>query len=904
MAQWIETPEPYIKVQERVKTATQNPTAGESLIIGVAFISDAGPSTPTLITGQKEFLSTYASQDITKEYIEKLNDLYDGDDKTLPATMWSNAYRLAGSNTLLCVRASKANGIYYTKPIAKPETQDTYILRDGELLKKVGEFILTDYVNEDSPYVDKDGWLINISGVGIFGNRVTDDGAQYDYFCQNLPDLVENLNDTSKFFSPAFKFYGLDSIYKKYNSTSKVWEDYDIQEEDTITYGEDEILYSTDDIANDHLENGQIAKLAKEISVDMENQGSRSNSNIAYVRFTEVYLGQNIIDKDDPRTKKREWTDISSEEPSEEPADQINLSDIVDPQDEEAAVEKEIKSVVVLNSYLNRYVKFNYNLIINTTTYSYLKYNGTSETWEEHTYQNGDTIKYGETTPISSTEGITDMVDGDIAKITTVETTTTQKTVYAKGGISSEDNTGCLYIEAKQSFDAEQNIDLNDTSYSGFVADNYYVTNVYNSTTTLRVRIRKFNHNAVIIRNLSNSEIQDLTRNTPSPFTVITSTVDNLNPDSDTVKYQDFFEVAVYDPSVNEVVSFFNVGNITGRGDMESSEVNDLINMMQLTLPEDMHELGLGYYGSTRTPTDQIYCDVTIKTSGDDSTSILNITDSDLKRALDNIALDEAYVTEGLCDLGNTELSFQNYMANMAINDNYFYPISTVNSTNYMTIGNSATKIAADSYKLYMSAPWDIDTGTLGWRFYASPSVLYWETVARNRRNNREFAPVFGQDNGTMQYQRPVTEFNKKTRQLLLSKKVNTLEWDTAIQAWEMNDNFTKQIENTIMNDEGNSRLMIRISKAMPVILKQFLGKRISEKLCKDIEDTIKRFFKINILSMEYNIDGYQVDCKYDEVLARQNKVKVHVQVRYQRALKYIDVINDAIEIGMPFEEE
>lgn len=853
MAQWIETPEPYIKVQERVKTATQNPTAGESLIIGVAFISDAGPSTPTLITSQKEFLSTYASQDITKEYIEKLNDLYDGDDETLPATMWSNAYRLAGSNTLLCVRASKANGIYYTKPIVKPETQDTYILRDGELLKKVGEFILTNYVNDDSPYVDKDGWLINISGVGIFGNRVTDDGAQYDYFCQNLPDLVENLNDTSKFFSPAFEFYGSDN---------------------------------------------------QPIDVDMEDQSSRSNINIAYVKFTEVYLGQNIIDKEDPRTKKRVWTDISSEEPSEDPVDEINLDDIVDPQDEGEAVEKEIESVVVLNSYLNKYVKFNYNLIINTTTYSYLKYNGTSETWEEYTYHDGDTISYGETTPISSTEGITDMVDGSIAKITTVETTTTQKTVYAKGSISSEDNTGCLYIEAKQSFDDEENIDLNSTAYSGFTAANYYVTNVYNSTTTLRVRIRKFNHNAVIIKNLSNSEIQKLTENGPSPFTVITSTVDNLNPDSDTVKYQDFFEVAVYDPSVNEVVSFFNIGNITGRGDMEASEINDLINMMQLTLPEDMHKLGLGYYGSTETPTDQIYCDVTIKTSGDDSTSILNITDSDLKRALDNIALDEAYVTEGLCDLGNTNLSFQNYMANMAINDNYFYPISTVNSTNYMTIGNSATKIAADSYKLYMSAPWDIDTGTLGWRFYAAPSVLYWEAVARNRRNNREFAPVFGQDNGTMQYQRPVTEFNKKTRQLLLSKKVNTVEWDTAIQAWEMNDNFTKQIENTIMNDEGNSRLMIRISKAMPVILKQFLGKRISEKLCKDIEDTIKRFFKINILSMEYNIDGYQVDCKYDEILARQNKVKVHVQVRYQRALKYIDVINDAIEIGMPFEEE
>jgi hypothetical protein len=241
-------------------------------------------------------------------------------------------------------------------------------------------------------------------------------------------------------------------------------------------------------------------------------------------------------------------------------------------------------------------------------------------------------------------------------------------------------------------------------------------------------------------------------------------------------------------------------------------------------------------------------------------------------------------------------------MANMAVNDNYFYPISTVNSTNYMTIGNSATKISADSYKLYMSAPWDIDTGTLGWKFYASPSVLYWETVAKNRRNNREFAPVLGQDNGTVQYQRPTTEFNKKTRQLLLSRKVNTAMWDVALQAWVMNDNYTKQTENTIMNDDGNSRLMIRISKSMPTLLRQFIGKRISERLCKSVEDVIDYFFKTNILTMDYNIDGYRITCKYDEVLARQNKIKVRVEVRYQRALKYVDVYNDSYDVGASFE--
>lgn len=45
MAQWKETLEPYVKVQESVKTASQSVSTGEDLIVGVALISDAGPGT-------------------------------------------------------------------------------------------------------------------------------------------------------------------------------------------------------------------------------------------------------------------------------------------------------------------------------------------------------------------------------------------------------------------------------------------------------------------------------------------------------------------------------------------------------------------------------------------------------------------------------------------------------------------------------------------------------------------------------------------------------------------------------------------------------------------------------------------------------------------------------------------
>ena len=50
---------------------------------------------------------------------------------------------------------------------------------------------------------------------------------------------------------------------------------------------------------------------------------------------------------------------------------------------------------------------------------------------------------------------------------------------------------------------------------------------------------------------------------------------------------------------------------------------------------------------------------------------------------------------------------------------------------------------------------------------------------------------------------------------------------------------------------------------------------------------------------MEYSCDAYEVFCNYDEALARQNKIKVVVNVRYQRALKFIECFNQAFDLGM-----
>jgi hypothetical protein len=784
MAQWTETLEPYVKVQEEVRAATLNPTTGEDLIIGCVIFADAGPSTPTLISGQKEFRSVFASQNITEDYINSLNALYDckdGGDPTLPALMWSNAYRLAGSNTLLVVRAGKSRGVNFVKSAEKSD-YNTYLVKDGVILKKINPFKIVVDFDGDSAVHTTDGWSMNIEGIGIVGNRVTDEGPQYDIAVNNLPELVKVLNDSSVFFSPSYKFYS------------------DVEATDA-------------------------------------NEVPATSSNIKSVKFEEAYTASSIIDTTDERCPNGVCYLVFCEPDWSEPS----------------------QSVI--------------------------------------------------------TEYLQDKVN----------------------------NAGALNV-------------IDPNSLNNFEVPNYYAINKYNSASDLRVRIRRFNHDAVVPNNLGT--LTELTSTGQSSVTPIKEVLDTFtkggnNEVTSQVKERDFFEIAIYDPSLSGEVLFFNVGNIAGRGDITVDELQKQMSMIEFNLPKDLHELGINYsnyssdnatwmridvlpsgkstaditkssmeelyqvtdevkatfvVGSTvanvngtyylyvTNGEDQIYCDLKIDPT---QYMILKANDTDLLDAVDLLEQDEVYVTEGLTDLGNTTPSFQSYLANLAINSNYFYPISTVRSTNYLTIGNSISKLSQNSCKLYASAPWDLDSSTLGWEYYVSNSVLYWESVARNRRNNEEFRGLFGQGGGLVQYQSPVCEFNKKTRQLLLTKKVNTAVWDIQANSWIMNDNYTKQTENNILSDDGNARLQIRISKSCPVLLKQFIGRKITDKLCNDIREVIDYFFKTVILAYRYSVDDYQIFCDYDEALARQNKVNVVINVRYQRSLKYINVLNRAFDVGM-----
>lgn len=723
MAQWKETLEPYVKVIESVKTASLNPSAGGDLILGAVLISDCGPAEPTLITSQKQFLEVYAAEELTKDYVKSLDSLYTSDPgSSLASTMWLNAYRLAGSASMLVCRASRASNIIYTQPL--DDDGKDYILKDSEILKSVPSFKFV----IDKEGSKKNGWAVAVNEIGIIGNLVDDEGPRYDYKVNNLVELVNQLNETNKFYSPSYKFY-----------------------------------------------------LNEKCSDDSEWTESSGMDPIA-VKFDEVYLAPNFLDQTVLTMDNEQWENSGNEDPT-----------------------PSSKKVSHGLAYIF----------------------AAEPEWE-----------WAETEAISEIQSL---------------------------------------------------IDLNDDSYSMFSPFSHYACNLYNTRSELTIRIRRFNHAAVVAKTSTNES--------ESPWEV-DERVLSMEPSVT----QDFYEFGIKDPSISEEMVLFNVGNLPGRGDITLEELAESLSMIYLKLPENLGDLGLDYYSED----DEKPVQYSVTLSINEDSALLQVSDGDIKAAWDKIEDDERYVVEGFADLGCTYTGVQNYVANIAVNSNYFYAFSLANTTNYMTIANSASKMAVKSHKLYAAAPWDYDDGTVGFQFAVSPSTIYWETVLRNRRNNNEFAGVFGQNTGRVSVMGLAKEFKKSERQLLLTKKINTIGYDNYLGIYHFNDNYTFTEESFVMSEECNSRLQIRISKAMPLLLNQFKGRQNTAKTWKEIRDVVNYWFNNTILRYNYTVAEYRVICDETNNTAesiRQNKVFVKVQVRFNSSIKYITVYNDAYPIGVDFEE-
>lgn len=827
MAQWKETLEPYVRVHEKIKTAAINPVAGQDLIIGAVIISDAGPSIPTLITNQSEFLSTYASKDLTKEYVESINPLYKGDDKSLAATIWLNAYRLAGSANMLVVRASKAKDLYFAKPLVKGDN-NVYLLRDGQLLKKVPTFKMVIDIDKDSAEHTKDGWSINVNEVGVIGNRNTDEGAQYDYYVQNLEELVDYLNDTSKFFSPSYTFYA--------------------DEKATI-------------------------------------ETTNANEAVSVV-FNEVYLGATILDTTDSRcvdglayvvTCEKDWT------PDNPAQGLIDLNGTAFSNFEEAPfyATNNFNSSTDLKLRIRR---FNHDAVV------------TKELAKNDVYEGGDSPYTVLTSVLDTfTKGGTvspneDVLYRDFYEVAVLDPSLDADPLYFNVGniLGRGDIDEATLNESLKMIQVQLPDNLADLGldYYGYIpstkttgwAKYDEVTESEKLTATPYETKAEMEAAGGTIGKIAvvGKHDADYYKYTSGAWVATTSTEATTSG----IKY--------HESSLNVLNS-----HVVAPAEGEIAKIGDDIAGTYYKYKEGLDP--------KEVDPEELYVDLSIDPT---KYELLSVSDTDMVKALDLITQDEVYTTEGLTDLGNTSPMFQSYMANVAIGDNYFYPISTVNSTNYLAIANGIARISQDSSKLYASAPWDIDTGTVGFKYYAAPSVIFWEAVCRNRALDREFASIFGfGSTGVAQYQKPVVEFNKRQRQLLLSKKINTVLWNTQGQTWNMNDAYTKQSEDNILGEDGNSRLCIRISKACPTLLRQFIGRKINDTLYADMFNVLNYWFKSTIMPMSYTVDDYRItiaDINTDED-KRANRVRVLIEVRYARSLKFIEVYNNAIDMGMEF---
>lgn len=435
-----------------------------------------------------------------------------------------------------------------------------------------------------------------------------------------------------------------------------------------------------------------------------------------------------------------------------------------------------------------------------------------------------------------------------------------------------------------------------------YVPVSYYATNPYNTNSELKIRIRRYNHNAVSTKALTKTEEEAGL----SPYTTLPAVLNNLLTSNATAtEVSDFYEFAITDPALGEYPMMFYVGNIPGRGDITTNELNASLKMMQLVLPDDLKDLGLNYHNYTAGSVgykDTWVNEINVNLSIDpNQTTLLNVSDSDIMAAFDKLEDDERYVVEGLTDLGCTYTNIQNYIANIAVNSNYFYPVSTADSTNYMTIASKSTKIVQDSHKIYMLSPWDYDDGTTGFMFHASPSILYWETVSRNRRNNCEFRGTFGPDGGVCSVVNLAKEFTKTERQLLLTKKVNTIFHDLYLDSLYINDNKTKQGEDNVLSEENNVRLQIRISKAMPLILKQFVGRQNNSKTALEAESIINSWFRTSIVPMQYKCSDWKVQVA-EVTDFSTNTMTVKIQVKFFNSIKYVEVYNEALPLDLEFE--
>jgi len=268
----------------------------------------------------------------------------------------------------------------------------------------------------------------------------------------------------------------------------------------------------------------------------------------------------------------------------------------------------------------------------------------------------------------------------------------------------------------------------------------------------------------------------------------------------------------------------------------------------------------------------------------------------------------EVYDIEYLAPFGETNILFIKNYIYIGKKNYWFSPVDIPRErTNANSIKGYFLNVESTSNAIAMG-PFDKNIGLTGWTTYIACSTLYYEKIMRNKAANSEYAPVFDQTNGILDFTNPAYMLGKEDRVKLLNFKspVNFLMYNQRINAYYLNDNWTHQPDRNVVSEEQNRRLVNRINKDINKLMQKFKGRFNNTVTRGEVVSQISLYFNATIMTQNYTIAEFRIIC--DETnntpdVITSNHLAVKVQVRLNNVIKYIDVLDDVYPIGVDFSQ-
>jgi len=277
-----------------------------------------------------------------------------------------------------------------------------------------------------------------------------------------------------------------------------------------------------------------------------------------------------------------------------------------------------------------------------------------------------------------------------------------------------------------------------------------------------------------------------------------------------------------------------------------------------------------------------------------------------LTTAIDLLVDQEEYRFDMMSAFGHTTVQYTSLLNNRCGDVGAFQYASIPSGiTSVSQIKNYVASTNIDSKRTCFISSSERNISLLGFEFILAGGV--WATIkaAQNRIAGKEFAPMFSKNHAIIPVAKLTKVFTKTERESLLDDNINSITYRRDENIYYINDNRTKQVAKNMFSEDQNVRISNKIIKDLEIIYEQFLGQLNTPKTRADVEQSTKDYFRLNITSLEYGINDFIVQCDDENnptLLIEQNKLAVRVAVKYNRSIKFVEVLNQAYALSVEFE--